>query len=257
MTQEPKPSTFWKDPQVAAYLVVCGIALVVITMVLLARDSGPWSFAPLVVGVLGGLTGLGPVILLIALGICLNIHPPLSFSTRAILDPRELVICAAALAYVSGHYRLQSLLVGIFPTRPRRRPRAGRPGSLQPQPKAPSAARTRSPRLVTRQEVALLIMSVLPWAILGQLYWRGMARYVVSLGPLSKVWLAILVSWLIALAAYATASILGYLDWSRLTPAESKLYLQDVLWQETRHEQRRINRWLAWGRIRRDRKETS
>ena len=34
---------------------------------------------------------------------------------------------------------------------------------------------------------------------------------------------------------------------------EAKLFLQDTLWQETRREQRRIQRWLVWSRLRRRR----
>jgi hypothetical protein len=39
---------------------------------------------------------------------------------------------------------------------------------------------------------------------------------------------------------------------------EATLLLQDTLWLETRREQGRINRWLAWARLRsRRRKELS
>jgi hypothetical protein len=35
-------------------------------------------------------------------------------------------------------------------------------------------------------------------------------------------------------------------------PAIAALYLQDVLWKETRREQRRLHRWLAWARLERE-----
>jgi hypothetical protein len=31
-----------------------------------------------------------------------------------------------------------------------------------------------------------------------------------------------------------------------MSPEEAALYLQDELWRQTRREQARLNRWLAW-----------
>jgi hypothetical protein len=53
----------------------------------------------------------------------------------------------------------------------------------------------------------------------------------------------------------AVAALLRYLALRRMTPPEAGLYLQDVLWRETRREQRRLNRWLAWAWLRRRRRE--
>jgi hypothetical protein len=39
-----------------------------------------------------------------------------------------------------------------------------------------------------------------------------------------------------------------------MTAEEATLFLQDVLWKETRGEQRRLNRWSAWARLRHNRK---
>jgi hypothetical protein len=36
-----------------------------------------------------------------------------------------------------------------------------------------------------------------------------------------------------------------------MSVAEANLFLQDILWQETRGDQRRISRWFAWARLRR------
>jgi len=49
------------------------------------------------------------------------------------------------------------------------------------------------------------------------------------------------------------SSILNYLARRQMTRAEAELMLQDILWRETRREQRRIGRWLAWSRNRQDR----
>jgi hypothetical protein len=36
----------------------------------------------------------------------------------------------------------------------------------------------------------------------------------------------------------------------RAPTEENLLYLQDQLWQQTRHEQATLNRWLVWARLR-------
>ena len=43
--------------------------------------------------------------------------------------------------------------------------------------------------------------------------------------------------------------MLAYLHQARAGPAASLLYLQDQLWQQTRREQNRINRWLTAARL--------
>ena len=54
-----------------------------------------------------------------------------------------------------------------------------------------------------------------------------------------------------------TAALLGHWRARQMTAAEGELSLQDTLWRETRREQRRLNRWLAWAELRRRRKEQS
>ena len=42
------------------------------------------------------------------------------------------------------------------------------------------------------------------------------------------------------------STVIGYLAWRRMTPDEAAVVLQDTVWTETRREERKINRWLAW-----------
>jgi hypothetical protein len=62
-----------------------------------------------------------------------------------------------------------------------------------------------------------------------------------------------LLAWAIAMPLIAVSTVLGYQRWRRRTPNESLLFLQETLWTETRRDQRRLNRWLAWGKLRRQR----
>lgn len=64
--------------------------------------------------------------------------------------------------------------------------------------------------------------------------------------------------WLLWVVGGGTALVCGLLRcwaWRQLTPEEALLYLQDVAWRETRREQRRLNRWLAWAWLQRSRRE--
>ena len=49
------------------------------------------------------------------------------------------------------------------------------------------------------------------------------------------------------------SGVLGYLAWGPKRRAEAEVFLQDTAWRETRREQRRINSWLVWARVRRGR----
>ena len=59
------------------------------------------------------------------------------------------------------------------------------------------------------------------------------------------------------LGLFVAVGVTRYWIWRRMTLAEATLFLQDVQWQETRGEQRRLNRWLAWARLRQGRREES
>jgi hypothetical protein len=69
-----------------------------------------------------------------------------------------------------------------------------------------------------------------------------------------NVWHAMLLVWGMALVLTAAYAFLSYLARSQAGPEESLLYLQDQLWAATRGEQRRMNRWVVWRRLRAGRK---
>ena len=51
------------------------------------------------------------------------------------------------------------------------------------------------------------------------------------------------------------AAVLAWLGRMLASRQQSLMFLQDQLWAQTRGEQRRINRWAVWARLRRQRKE--
>src|SRR5262249_31015476 len=101
------------------YEVVCLVALLVLVMVLLQHGYGAWAFLPVGVGVLGVFArhrlGLAPLLLLFALLIEVVDHAWL----RGPMQPdflASLIQCAAVLAYVAGHYRLQGVRQTLVPS---------------------------------------------------------------------------------------------------------------------------------------------
>jgi hypothetical protein len=161
------------------------------------------------------------------------------------------------LTYLAGQFRLQGMLDHIVPIDPRRRegPPRWHVGLLSIRYQPDVVREKRAPSLVTREEIGMLI--------LGSALWAGLAQVCWNLLPLEKanpdlplpVWRAIILAWIIGAGLYIVFGLLNYLSQRALTAHEAALFLQDVLWKETRGEQRRLNRWTAWARLRRRQRE--
>jgi hypothetical protein len=253
-----RPSVY-ETPGVRDYLLVCGVALAVILLVgVLDRGMACGTLVPVLIGVLGLITrwSSAPLLLVFTLvGFELVLVPLRNFAYAR--DPDEfspvgaLLLSAAVLAYVAAHYRLQGLVGQLFPADPRRPggriPRRQRPPGLRPEEVV--VRQRRSPRLVTPREVLRLVVALPVWALLGLVLWYALVAEwnFLELPPVG--WRLLVLAWLFGLGLLAGAAVLQYLGLERMPPAEAALLLQDELWRETRGEQRRINRWLAWARL--------
>src|SRR5262249_50680176 len=113
----------------------------------------------------------------------------------------------------------------------------------------------RSARGVTAPEIKRLLWTLPLWAVLAQLLWRVVQGGQGNPGLRAPVWHAVLLAWLLGLTGYVVASVIGYWQRRHMSVEQATLFLQDQLWAETRREQRRLNRWLAWGRRRPPRPE--
>jgi hypothetical protein len=154
------------------------------------------------------------------------------------------------LLYVAAHYRLQALTRHVFPPDPRRRePVPGRPGKKR------VVRQTRSPELATPEEAAFLVLLVPVPVLLAQALWLVLVREWSVLGLPPPVGRILLLGWVLAVGAFLLSALLGHWRTRQMGDAEGQLYLQDTLWHETRREQRRLNKWLAWAELRRRRKE--
>jgi hypothetical protein len=242
------------------YTMFCLAALFLLVVCLAPYGLEWWCVVPSLIGSLTLLTNwnLGPPMVLLSIAGLLGMASPRYRGIYWPGSPRfqmptvmDLLMCVAVLAYVLGHYRLLSLTRNIFPLDPRRK---------RGDPKADPSQR-RSPDLVSGREM-VLVGFVLPVCVgLAMLVWtQVMASAIWGELPFGipwPMWRALQVIWG-SLAALAVVGIVAtFLRWMTATPEESLLYLQDQIWRQTRREQSSLNRWLAWARLRAQRKKES
>jgi hypothetical protein len=248
---------------VALYLAALGVIL----LVQIEQQAGLSSLLLVMVGLLGVLSRLraAPIVVLLILAgqQLLRQAALVRYDTRgyaAAWSPEvtDIVLCGAVLAYVLAHYRLQSLVYSVVPVDPRRREGPPRWHFWRFQRLPRVVLERRSPRSVSRVEVGLLVMSLPAAPLLAQLLWAGLARPREMLGLPPRLWRSLLVTWALGFGLFVVAAALRHLRHRRMTLHEAALLLQDLVWHETRREQRRLNRWLAWKRLtRRPGKEPS
>jgi hypothetical protein len=178
---------------------------------------------------------------------------PKMLGGKPILDMIEAM---AVLVYVAAHFRFLSVTRNLFPRDRRQRLRLSDPERPERVKLGPVLEQKRSPELVDRQELGPLILLASVCVCLGQLVWMWVSarwyyfefprtgRRFPILAP--ALWHLALLMWGFSLFLIVAYGMLSYLGQRRLTADEAQLYLQDELWRQTRREQARINRWLAW-----------
>lgn len=150
------------------------------------------------------------------------------------LDVGDVIMCIATLAYLIAQYRLHGLWFGVTPADPR-------------LPKEESA---RSEASLSMAELLGLVVPIPAAALLAQLAFL-LLRHHWSLPDLPPRWQQfVIIAWVLLITMFLAAS--GFRHWRRLQMSRQTalLLLQDAIWEETRGEQRSINRWLAWRRLR-------
>jgi hypothetical protein len=267
-----------QHPAVRDYGLVCMGALTLTVAALVLRRPDVWCLFPALLGGLGLVFRWrsGPVIVLLALVLLLTswwlgtnpgmmllyavgwvvwllrgLHGRLPIwrsgvPSRGIQPISDFLLALGLLAYAAGQYRLQGLTKSLFPPGPRRR---------GPDAKKVDEASRRSPDRVTGHEMGVLLVALTVCAVAASLFWSWLQEQDTDLEIADPAWQGILVLWLLGGTVLIVAAGLRYLALRRMTAQEAQLYLQDVLWRETRGEQRRLNRWLAWAWLRRRRRE--
>jgi hypothetical protein len=245
------------EPAVRNYLVMCLAVLALILLVLARRDLGLWALFPVLLGAGGALLRwrAAPLMLLVLLAGLLAIFETLATASRYRPDETSRgasleiwILSGAVLAYCVAHFRLQGLTVSIFP--PESHAGESEPPAAGTDPPS-SADQPRAARSVSPWEISWLIMALPIWAFLGQMAGRLLPTRMSALGLPPWMWQAILLVWLLGGGLLIGAGVLDYFGRQQMTRREARLWLQEVFWQETRRDLRRVSRWLAWARLRR------
>jgi hypothetical protein len=235
------------------YQILCGGGLALIFVAQSGQGMMLGNLLVVCVGLIGMLTGmrLAPVLTLIILVLAqAGNHVLLSgwfnfIQDRPFLDLGDLLLALGALAYVAGHYRLQSIRRNAVPVDPRQRRRVqGKRGVRHERILEP-----RSEKLLTPQEIARFVLSLPVWAFAGQVAWALVSAPWLATFPDMRVNRLLTLAWLLIIGALTVGLALNVWRRRQMTTATAQVYLQDVLWKETRREQRRIFRWLGWRRV--------
>jgi hypothetical protein len=242
-------------PAVRQYVLVCVSALVVVVMVLAVRGSGWTALLPLLAGGAAAVAGwsAGPLLVIACVGVLLRVRAREMHSglIQGLPDalPLDLALAAAVLVYVVAQYRIQSLLRHVFPPDPRRRPLRRRPTARL----LPPVHEPRSPDLVGPGEAARLVLGLLLVAGLAAMLWAVLSQWPPPWGFGRRAWVLLVLAWSGLAVVGMAFAVAGWQRMDRACPEEALMYLQDQLWRETRREQSRLNRWLVWARLRRQR----
>jgi hypothetical protein len=107
----------------------------------------------------------------------------------------------------------------------------------------------RSHRLASRLEVGLFVLTLPMFAILAQFAWLFLDQHWQLAGWPERTNRLIVLAWVIGAGLFVAATLFKHWKHRQYTAREAALFLQDAVWHETRGDQRRITRWLAWGRL--------
>jgi hypothetical protein len=256
------------------YQALCGLALSAIVLIHL-QSSSLLPQVSLVVNVLIGLIGvlgifyrarLSPMLALLAIAaphLIEQYHANQSLIPDArsmrFLDVADLLLCMATLTYFIGHYRLQGLWFGVVPSDVRVAilPSAAGRGVGGEGEKKPAPPSARSEQSLSAEELITLVFTVPAFALLADLACLLLKQYwtVIDL-PTRPHWQQFLaVAWTLLLVMFLAAHALRYWRRLQMDRVSAMLMLQDILWNETRGEQRRINRWVAWKKLKERKKK--
>jgi hypothetical protein len=249
------------------YLGLCLVALVLMVWGLNEIRPGDSSIAPLFpfvlgVGALFFRLPTGAVLLLIALTVLISVDT--GRESAIVLETRvpsaaskvvqQIVMAVSSLLFVVAYCRNLGLESGIFPAERRKAPPEGIAGWWS-EVRPPS----RSAGVVHAREIWAIAIAVPVFSLIGNLLWAGLNRLPPPRGYGAEYRVGdlrlLLVFWIVGIVGWTASVLIGYLDSSRASPRESLQFLQDQLWQETRQEQSRVNRWLVRFRLRRQQRE--
>lgn len=229
------------------YQALCGLSLAAIFFVQLQQSSLAMPISVLAnlfvafIGTLGILyrVRLSPIFVLIALAVPqlieqhqANLLFQPDFRRFRFLDVADMLVCIAMLTYLIGQYRLHGLWFGVLPTDPRH-----------------AVGAARSEASLSAAELVGLIFPVPICALLAEFAALLLKQHWTLLDVKPREQQSLVVAWTLLAALFLGAQAFRYWKRLQMDHVSAQLLLQDVLWQETRREQRRINRWIVWKKL--------
>jgi hypothetical protein len=167
----------------------------------------------------------------------------------------DLLLSAGTLGYLAGYYRVLSMIHHVLPIDPRKR---------QPADSVKPYALIRRPPVLHQRRLApkslqaefLLLATALPLlSLLAQFGWNWLSRQSPAVDLRPTEWHAVLLVWGLGFGFVVVSGCLSCLARQRQTVQGAEQLLQDVVWNETRREQRLVASWLAWARRRRQQRK--
>ena len=267
------PRRWQRQRPVRNYMLFGFAGLLSMVPILLLKGLDLWCIFPLVLGALSLMAHwrAGPILVLLTLAAMIVLRSygldPLT-ALEGVLQvflegPRsslgglsvvpqtpflDLLLSVCVLTFLVGHYRLQALVHNAIPLDARTHVPAER--RVKGQPATEPINPRRAPGGLTRWEIPLLGAAVLLSGLAGDFAWSFVHGLRPRYGMSARGWQTLTVIWSIAFLLLVAWTVFGYLRRTRMTRAESLQYLQDQLWRQTRREQGRISRWIAWARLR-------
>jgi hypothetical protein len=241
-----------RPPAVLNYVVLTAAGLLVYFLMMLAKGNDAGALIAILVAVAGVLARwvVAPALVLI-LTTYLQVDRGFfnligQFSggrwflpdERAAFQIEDVILAAALLAYVIGHFRLTTIVHQGMPNEPTPR----REGDPKTPPRRPAelVADDEFPRTMIIGGGCVIVAEIV-WVILMGLENLGRPN---AFSPATTRFL--IVAWLAGLALMLVSAALVYMRSARMTRSEASLVLRDEFFHENRRETDRLQRWRKW-----------
>jgi hypothetical protein len=263
-----------QPPAMRHYGLLCIMMLLVMTALLMEHVPDIWTALPLLFGAAFLLIQWrdAPAVVLLLVGwllasegqyglprdvandLVMRDFRSFARESRKVPAFDDFLLAAAFLVYAAAHYRFVGFTRNVFPLDTRQQPYAGL--AFGDRRRLLEEPQRRSPETLTAKEFGLLAAGVPLWICGAAVLWW----WLMEDQPRDYVFELVLAAALKLLYLFGVPLLLfragiAYSNSVRAQRAENVLYLQDQLWRETRREQSRLNRWLAWARFRARRRE--
>jgi hypothetical protein len=163
---------------------------------------------------------------------------------HSMFDLSEMMFAAGTLLYVGSLYRVHSFVLAASNFDARLAEKTSRP--LPPQ--------TRPESSLTREELVGWLVSAPMFVLAAEVLRRLLSQPspVDELVP-ARVAHIVIAIWALVMGVLFVWTFFDY--WRRVSagPEQARMYLENMVWLESRRDQGRIGRWLAWQKRRKAR----